>query len=219
MGDETAQSAVERDTGAAVKAHGSSTPWRHWLVRALFESALIVFSVLVALTVDNWRDRSARLERLTQARTALVDELTFNRGVLAQDKYLPHHQRLLEAYQRMARERTIEQADRIFDGGVHVTPLRDAAWHSLATSDVSNDLAFADRARLAGIYGEQEMLRDFHRTALAVLIAPRSDRSNPAFVRDQVRTIAMYLSDVVATETRLEAAYRDALQQLSGHDR
>ena len=30
--------------------------WRRWLVRALFESALIILSIIAALGVNEWRD-------------------------------------------------------------------------------------------------------------------------------------------------------------------
>ena len=49
------------------------------MAKAGFESALIVFSVLLALTVDGCREQSQRQRQLTEARNGLLQELESNR--------------------------------------------------------------------------------------------------------------------------------------------
>ena len=41
--------------------------WRDWLPRVLFESALIVLSVLLALALNQWSDERKQDERVTLA--------------------------------------------------------------------------------------------------------------------------------------------------------
>lgn len=44
---------------APLPASGPSrTDWKPWVGKAVFEAALIVFSVLLALTLDGWRERA-----------------------------------------------------------------------------------------------------------------------------------------------------------------
>lgn len=189
--------------------------WRPWLGKALFESALIVLSVLLALTLDSWRDSRARARSLEEARVSLVEELRFNRALLASDEYLPHHRKLHEIYDGMEVSGKTDQANDLFKGGVHVAPLRDAAWRIFLTSDVASELPFADRAMLAGIYAGQERLLGIHTAATGFLIAPRTDYDNPAFLKSFVRSIDLYLTDVVVGETRLITLYDEGAAKLA----
>lgn len=52
--------------------------WRTWLARVLFESLLIVLSVLLALAVDEWQDGRQRAERAEMALQSVRAELQEN---------------------------------------------------------------------------------------------------------------------------------------------
>jgi hypothetical protein len=188
--------------------------WRPWLGKALFESALIVLSVLLALTLDSWRDSRARARSLEEARASLIEELRFNRALLASDEYLPHHRKLHEIYDGMETSGNTDQANALFRGGVHVAPLRDAAWRIFLSSSVASELPFADRAMLAGIYAGQEHLLGIHQAATGFLIAPRTDYDNPAFLKSFVRSVDLYLTDVVVGEIRLIELYDEGAAKL-----
>jgi hypothetical protein len=56
--------------------------WRRGLPRVLVESALIVFSVLVALAVDEWRDSRRQRVRAEAALVAILSELEANRAAI-----------------------------------------------------------------------------------------------------------------------------------------
>jgi len=192
-----------------------STPWRHLIAKGAFESALIVFSVLLALTVDNWRDARARTRSLNEARTALVQELRFNRELLASDPYLPHHIRLHGIYDSMESSGKTDQLGALFQNGVHMAPLRDAAWRSFSATDVANDLPFAQRALLAGLYAVQTNLEYTHRALVTTASQPTALRDNPVFLRDFVRCIDLFLTDIVYAETRMLKGYDEALAELT----
>ena len=55
---------------------------REWIGRAVFEAALIVFGLVGALLIDEWRDTRARNERLRAALASIRAELEANRAVL-----------------------------------------------------------------------------------------------------------------------------------------
>jgi hypothetical protein len=190
--------------------------WRSWLGRAVFEAVLIVFSVLLALWVDSWRENRARLEKLAEARAALIGEVRFNRELLASNDFLPHHIRLHEVYQGMESSGRIDRVDALFETGVHAPPLRDASWRSFSASEIASDLPFSQRAALAGAYVEQANIDNLFRMLLSNLGQPTSERGNPAFMRDLIRSIDLTLTDVVYAEQRLIKSYDEALKQLSG---
>src|SRR5262245_39126498 len=75
--------------------------WGPWLGQAAFESLMILVSILAAFAIDNWREDNERARRLAEARSSLTQELRFNLNLLANDDYLPHHQRLGAIYRQM----------------------------------------------------------------------------------------------------------------------
>jgi hypothetical protein len=186
---------------------------RRWLPRALFESFLIVVSIVVALAVNEWRERHARLERVAEARGVFVNEIESNRTLLRSEAYLPHHRRLQAEYKQLAAENS-DVAGSLFDTGVHPAPLRDAAWRSFSAGPTLVDFAPAELVMLSDIYRAQEDLARSNTNFIAQVIAPRSDRETPEYKRDQTRSISMYLNDVVPLEERVLQLYDAALERL-----
>jgi hypothetical protein len=58
-----------------------------------------------------------------------------------------------------------------------------------------------------------------HQTTVGALIAPRADRETPAFTRDMIRTVSMYLADVVESERGLQKEYQSAVKELEAVSR
>ena len=191
--------------------------WGPWTARAVFESALIVFSVLLALTVDGCREEAQRRRQLAEAQASLLQELEFNRNLLREAYYLAYHLRLLKIYRDMDSSGRTEGRDELFKDGVHMALLRDAAWRSFVPSTIAAEMSFRSRAILAGVYAEQDRLNNLHYLALGGIMAPNADRDRPSFVRDQIRVIYHYLDDVTAAERRLLAAYDEAIKQLQAN--
>lgn len=175
---------------------------------------MILVSILAAFAIDNWREDNERARRLSEARVSLMQELRFNLDLLDEDNYLPHHSRLQGVYRTMMKDGTTDRADAMFERGIHPAPLRDAAWRSFLVSGVASDLQFALHARLAGIYGAQDRLNFMHQSFVGSLLAPRADRETPTFTRDMIRSVAMYMTDVVESERGLQTEYRVAVKEL-----
>jgi hypothetical protein len=191
-----------------------SEAWKSWVGKALFEAALIVFSVLLALTLDEWREDAAERARFAEAVHSLADEVKFNRELLAGAFYVDHHRRLLEHYQSRASAGGSEDADEAFKTGLHPAPLRDTAWATLGDSGVARLLPFGLRADLGGIYRDQTSLDEMFRTLVFGLTQPRTDRETAAYKRDQIRVMALSLTSMVATENRLLLGYAEVEPKL-----
>jgi hypothetical protein len=74
------------------ETQGKSTGWRRWMVRVVFESMLIVVSIVVALGVNEWRDRRELQAQARDARIAFAREINANRDLLlGEESGLPHH--------------------------------------------------------------------------------------------------------------------------------
>lgn len=166
------------------------------------------------VTLDGWRQDAAEQERFAEAVQSLADELQLNGKLLAGSFYIDHHRRLLGHYQSRADAGSSEGADEAFRNGLHPAPLRDTAWASLGDSGVVHLMPFALRADLAGMYGDQTSLDTIYQSLVAGLAQPRADRETAAYQRDQIRVLALTLTDMVAIENRLLRQYAEVEPRL-----
>ncbi|HVF72259.1 MAG TPA: hypothetical protein VM940_11690 [Chthoniobacterales bacterium] len=186
-----------------------------WLPRALFESLFIVLSILLALAVNEWRDKQARITRVAEARASFANEIRANRDLLLSDPILAHHRKLQAEYRKLNEDGSIEPGS-VFDTGIHPAALRDAAWRSFSASGTLVDFAPADVILLSDIYRAQEDLEKLNSSYIAVMREPRADHQTPEYKRDLNRSLSMYFNDVVPMEEKLARQYESALEKLGG---
>jgi hypothetical protein len=192
------------------------TAWRRWLVRALFESALIILSIIAALAVNEWRDQRELESQVRRARVAFAQEVQANRETLLSEKSgLPYHQRLWQRYRDLGAKPEITIADLrpIYDefpGGANMLRLRDAVWRSFSGSDLLRRLDQPDLFLLAEIYRQQEEIDDYNRAMYAAWRQVDSNAETPGYIKDGVRSMRAYLADIIAAEGRLKKLYENA---------
>jgi hypothetical protein len=185
-----------------------------WIRRAAFESLLIVFSLVLAFVVNEWREGRALDRRVQEARALVAEELRFNRDSIASAEFLVHHRQLRDRYRALS---NAEQpaGEPIFDSGVHIATLRDAAWRTLASPEIIAHVPYGEIVVLADLYQEQERLEKMHWTMVPWLLAPRAPDPQAAQLRAFNRSVALYLADVVSSEERLHRSYDAALRMLA----
>ena len=210
----------DMESPAAPTPHG----WRSWLPRVLAESVLIVFSVLLALAVDQWRDDTKLAREVQEARIAFANEIRGNRDLLASDQFHGHHKRMWAHYRalsdaakaadqaRLAELQKITLSD--FSNGVRPTPLRDAVWRSFSQSGIVRDMKPTEVFLLADTYREQDALDRWHHRMFDIWSQPSADIDRPEYQRSQIETTRSYLADVVAAEERLLERCGEVLAQL-----
>ena len=189
--------------------------------RILLESALIVFSILLALGLDAWWETRRDNARVEAARAAFVQEIRGNLELLEDGPYHAYHRDMWQAYRVLGAieepsAQDVEQVSERFANGVHPTPFRDAVWRSLSNTDLMGRLPFEEVFIIADIYREQDNVDGWHQRMFDVWSEARSDREDPAYIRDDIERMRSYLSDVVAGEERLLRQYAEALEILTG---
>ncbi|HKP02894.1 MAG TPA: hypothetical protein VJU77_05960 [Chthoniobacterales bacterium] len=185
-----------------------------WLPRALFESVFIVLSILLALAVNEWRDKQGRFIRVAEARSTLANEIRANRDLLLSEPFLAHHRKLQTEYKRLTDTGSAEPGG-AFDTGLHPAPLRDAAWRSFSASGTLVDFAPSEVILLSDIYRAQDGLDKLNSGYIAVMRQPRGDHGSLEYKRDLNRSLWMYLNDVVPMEETLVQEYERALEKLA----
>jgi hypothetical protein len=194
-----------------------------WAVRLAAESAVVIFSVLLALAVDEWRSNRALERQVEQTRGAFAEEIAGNLEMLRAADYLPYHQAMWDHFKLLSKayadrptsvDSLQEEGSRRFNTGVHPPPLRDAVWRSIAQSDLIRHMDAKEVFALTDVYNEQNDLAAAFRRMLDVWLEPTPYRHEPAYQRDDVNVTRIFLADVVAAEGRLLAGYDSALALL-----
>lgn len=194
--------------------------WRGWAVRAAFESALIVFSVILALAVTNWADQRKTAAEVREARAYFVAEIRANRALLADDAFLPHHRRLREVFNATAGKADLTRADAVsaygtmFETGLHLPPLRDAVWRSVQSGDLMGEMPLEEVFLLADVYAAQARVMRTHDGFVSTLPPILGEIERGEGLRAGVTAGQLSLGDVVASEEGLMDLYDKALARL-----
>ena len=208
------------DPAPARAPHG----WRSWLPRVLVESVLIVFSVLLALAVDQWREDRELAREVAEARAAFANEMRGNRDLLTSDRYHPHHKAMWAHFRALAEAADAKDEARLaelnvitlekFSNGVWPTPLRDAVWRSLSQSEILRHMKPAEVFLLADTYREQEGIDSWHNRFFDASSQPTAESEHPEYKRSKIHATRSYLADVVAAEERLLKRYEEVAAEL-----
>lgn len=194
--------------------------WRRWAPRAVFESVLIVFSVVLALGVTNWAEDRREQRRADQMRVFLRQEVASNRTLLLSNDYLPHHRRLQGELSRAATTgaSSIEELRPVFRSvtasGVHFTPLDDSVWRSLAGSEVIEHMDPQEVFQLARLYRLQADLETLNTAFYSQMMSMPADLERGDPPRGALIRLNMYFNDVIAIEAGLADLYGGALATL-----
>jgi hypothetical protein len=125
-----------------------------WLPRAAAESILIVFSVLLALGLNEWRSQSAQRARVAQALGAIRAELEENRSLVIEAE--AYHARLAASFTESARAGS-ETPDvaAMTQGLLSPAQVLRAAWESVQQADLAVRIPYETFLRVSTAYGRQ----------------------------------------------------------------
>ena len=191
-----------------------------WLPQAIFESLLIVFSLVLAMALGEWHEDRQRDERVSQARHHFVRELCANRARLTSSDFLPYHDRALKAWTVLDQLPNPTSADRreaekTVYTGFHLITFRDAVWRSVSGSALLEHMAPQETFALADVYRQQEVIDTLNNSMMQAWRHSTADADDPVYIRESVRATKYWLSDVVYAERHLVELYDAALKRLA----
>jgi hypothetical protein len=128
-----------------------------WLPRMLLESLLIVFSVLFALGMDQWRTQRGRARQANLALQSIQAELEEN--LTSMQRARSHHLAMRDSLQHYV---ALRQAppEQLYLGGIfRPAPIHAIAWESARESGTIADLPYALILELARVYDRQARYR------------------------------------------------------------
>jgi len=185
---------------------------RQWIPRMLFESVLIVLSILLALAVNEWQDARRDRRLAEQAVAAFRQELSQNRTRLRE--LIPYHERMQREMQRLVAQDSIHSFDdmRKVAGfqGFRPAFLLETAWRSALATGALGKIDYRTVNALSTTYTLQERLDEINRAMLPAILTGSSNANAAATVRQG----AVYLQDVAGLEHEVLQGYDQMIAAL-----
>jgi hypothetical protein len=179
-----------------------------WLPQVLFESALIVVSILVALGLDEWRENRQDADTVRLALTNFSSEIRQNQARV--EYAAPVNKGLLAVLQGRYEGSGIESVDEFIIMAESYEPvdLQSAAWETaLATGSLAK-MEYKLVQALSLTYSLQRHYQAETHSGLGNLTGPQnlSDDSLDLAIYNSVR----YLRDTTGMEEELDVIYNEA---------
>jgi hypothetical protein len=176
--------------------------------RFLFESALIVFSILLALAVNQWADSRKQHELTRRALSAIQTEIAGNADRIRERR--PYH---LSLESELKRADSTGAVHRYLDlkraapdwSGFENPELDETAWQSAMTLGVAPNLGFDTLQTLSRLYGLQARFDQYNSAAI-----PSFDFSDEA-MHSTIRRMYVYVATMRTNEDTLLNRYATAL--------
>jgi hypothetical protein len=179
-----------------------------WVPQVMFESALIVVSILVALGLDEWRENSQDDEVIEKSLSNFVIEISQNRARV--DDAAPFNQGLRNVLNRHYLDDDIESVEEFVNMVESYSPagLQSTAWETaLATGSLAK-IEYNLVTALSLTYSLQGRYQLTTRSGMSGLTNPQnlSDDNLRLAIYNSIR----YLDDVTGMETELAVTYEEA---------
>lgn len=183
--------------------------WREWLPRVLVESALIVFSVLLALALDEWRESRRQAARVNVAVEAIRSELLSNRRAV--ERALLFHRATHDTLASFAAAGQ-QPPHRMYYGRGMFKPARvvATAWESARESGVTNSLPYDLVLTLSAVYANQRRYEALGDAIVADLYADVRARGAEPVLRDGFVGFVTLTEDFANREANLLEDYDGA---------
>jgi hypothetical protein len=179
-----------------------------WLPQVLFESALIVVSILVALGLDEWRQNRQDAQVIRHALSSFLNEVQQNR--IRVDDAAPFNQGLRSVLHRHYIDDDISSVDEFVSMVETYSPvvLQSTAWETaLATGSLAK-MDYNLVSALSLTYSLQNRYQLANRSGINELTSPQnlSEGRLKLAVYNSIR----YLDNITGMETELGIVYGEA---------
>lgn len=183
-----------------------------WLPRALAESALIVFGVLLALVLNEWREEVSRRERTALAMAAVRAELEQNRALVAEAR--AYHERLAASFAASAERGDALPDQRLATEGL-LSPGRvlRTAWESAQQGELLAEVPYPTVLALSRAYARQAEYEELTRAGMQIAYERLILEGFDAFLR-QYPHLVMMQREFANREALLREEYDRALAAL-----
>lgn len=185
-----------------------------WLAEVIVQSIAVTVSILLALWVDQWKQRRAARDLATESMSNFAKEIRQNEARL--DDVLPYHEGLRSMLQQVESSHSVHtQAE--FQSAIGIDGLRppsllQTAWQTAVATGALTHLDYETVAALSLTYTLQDRFREDSRAGFQSVMQASDFRPGEGDMA--VHSADNYLREVVNSETDLRATYAQAEQVL-----
>jgi len=193
------------------------------------EAFLIVFSVLLALALDEWRQGVAEQRRVARVLETIHEELARNRAQI--EDRLPYHENMRKATEQFVTDNIMAEENLLAfkrrphpqDLGIQTNRglniagnLRRVGWELAINSGALEHMEFETMLTLSRVYALQEEEEEQKRALLEQLNLLYRSYYRTGDFGGELQSFSTTLVDVVLQERALLAAYDRALKMTDG---
>ena len=183
-----------------------------WLPRVLVESTLIVFSVLFALVLNEWRQSRAERAGVEQAAAAIRAELQENRELV--QEALQYHTRLADSFTASMQSGAETPDPTVMDHGLlHPGRVLQTAWRSAQSTGAASAMDYETVLKLSRVYAVQEEYEGLSRAMLQAAYDRLVEEGPESMMRKYPRFIVLQ-REFAGREQYLLHHYEEALEAL-----
>ena len=179
-----------------------------WLPQVMFESMLIVVSILVALGLDEWRSDRQDAENIEHALSNFISEIQQNRARV--EDAAPFNQGLHHVLSRRQEVRAIESVATFINIIDSYSPvvLQSTAWETALATGALARMDYNLVSALSLTYSLQDRYQQVSQIGKAQMTSPQNLSQDKLELA--VYNAIRYLDDVTRMETELSVVYTEA---------
>ncbi|MCB2200989.1 hypothetical protein KQI63_16445 [bacterium] len=191
-----------------------------WIATVAIELVLLVISILLALSVNNWREDANNRDLVASALTSIQTQIEENRDSTA--VILEEHEALLDTIQKTkyGPEYQGKSALQVFveqmgDDGLELTIPLQSAYNTAIASGAMRYMDYQTASMLAGLHSMETngVIVATRRLQENFLTAAMIDSSQAQL---QLQLLTMYLTDIVFQERAIIEEYDRVLARMEG---
>ena len=145
------------DEAAKTRPAGAGGLWprlRNKLPELVLEAASVVFAVLLALAVDEWRETKSRDALAARARASILEEIRSNESELRNSRN--NNRALLQRIEETL-PRIKQKPETFLEFNFQIALLSSASWHTAQMTQAASFLDFDWLRRVSNVYELQEL--------------------------------------------------------------
>lgn len=187
-------------------------PLPPWLPRVLVESTLIVFSVLFALILNEWRETEAQEERVELALAAIRSEVQENQRLV--EDALKYHMQIASSFSASVESGSaLPDVNAASQGLLAPARVLRTAWESAQSTGVSSEIPYTTVLKLSTAYARQTEYEDLSRSVSQVLYSRLLQEGVDSMMQTYPRVIFLQ-KEFAGRERSLLQHYEDARKAL-----
>ncbi|SHJ62438.1 hypothetical protein SAMN04488007_0914 [Maribacter aquivivus] len=192
-------------------------------IKLITESALIIFSVLLALIISEWKNNYNEKVQTEKMMANLKQEIIDNQNFIS--SLLPYHEKVHEKLNNIIKTDSLEEKLFVDDSyflwevapnGIIQGTLNDIVWSIAKTDKITNRISLKKSRILYEVY-EQQAIIDFTISKIIDLITSREINSK-VLLKENTILLNSLFREVSTQEKQLDYYYKNAIEILNENE-